>query len=102
MINISERGVLLSQNGRSQKDLHLYKDESISDLHLKCSDKSLKLELDIDKAVILRVENKAEVNRLIYALRFVEMDKKAKNKLGDWIYRCQREFIRRRNLLDDR
>ncbi|MBW1800472.1 MAG: PilZ domain-containing protein [Deltaproteobacteria bacterium] len=98
VVNISEGGVLLTHNGRFHKGFNLFKDESISNLHLKCNEKSLKLELDIDKAVILRVEKRTDVNRLTYALRFVHMNNRAKNELSDWIYRCQREFIRRENL----
>jgi len=102
VVNISEGGVLLSHNGPPHEGLDLFKDEPISDLHLRCIEKSLKFELDIDKAVIMRVEHIPEVNRMTYALQFVGMDKTTRNDLGDWIYRCQRDFLRRRNLLDGR
>ncbi len=99
VVDLSQRGALISQSERFQKEVKLSNGEYIKNINLICEEKSLKLQIDIKKAQIKRIVKNPETGRYTYAFQFIDIEMREKNELEDWIYRAQREFLRKRNLL---
>ena len=76
----------------------LYIGNSIRDILLLCEDTYTKAQLNIRKAEIKRIEKDPEKKRHHYALCFLDIENNEK-KLNDFILRCQRAILEKRNSL---
>jgi len=94
----SARGILAKASARFQKEVKLSDGEYIKDINLICEEKSLKLQIGIKQAQIRRMVKNSETGGYTYALQFIHIDMREKTELEDWIFKAQREFLRKRNL----
>ena len=94
--NISEGGALITERKASLKKPNFYVNEDIGEVQLLCQDKVLKFKAKITNAQIKRVIKDPTTGRYTYALHFDEIGQREKNALGDWIFKCQREYLRKR------
>ena len=52
--------------------------------------------IGIGKADIVRIDKKSEVGDYYYAVRFIDVGSKDEERIREFIYRCQRELLKRR------
>lgn len=97
LIDISEGGALVMLNGPTRGIFSLILGESLRNIRLRCRSENLQTEINIGKAVVLREQSEPGSGHTAYALEFVELDTRERRLLQEFIFRCQREILRRRN-----
>ena len=98
VVDLSLKGALISQSERFQKEVKLPDGEYVKNINLICEEKSLRLQIGIKKAQIRRIVKNSETGGYSYALQFIHIDMREKTELENWIFKAQREFLRKRNL----
>ena len=99
VVNLSEGGVLITQNKQFFKETKLSEGEYINNIKVICEEQCLRLKMGIKKGIIKRLIRNSNTGRYAYAIQFIDIEEREKNELKDWIFRVQREFLRKRNLL---
>jgi len=97
VVNLSEGGVLITQGEQFHKEVKLFDGEYIK--NLICEEQCLKLQIDIEEGVIKRLVKNPNTSRNTYAIQFTGIEDRGKKELQDWIFRVQREFLRKQSLL---
>jgi c-di-GMP-binding flagellar brake protein YcgR len=100
VVNISEGGALLKETNTAVEKPYLKDDQMIRDIRLTGMDDGHKFEIKISKSLVRRVFKDSDTGKYHYALQFLDMDPQDRLAIGQWIFRCQREVLRRRNLLE--
>ncbi|MBW1768503.1 MAG: PilZ domain-containing protein [Deltaproteobacteria bacterium] len=99
IVNLSQGGALIIQSERLHKEVKLSEGEYKKNVKLICQEKDLGLKILIKKALVRRILKNSETGKYSYALQFIDIENSIQRELNDWIYRAQREFLRKRNLL---
>ncbi len=99
VLNLSLGGALISPLDKPVPGTRLYPGETLRNIKLIAQKRVFKLRIEILKSVVRRAGKDAETGRRFYALRFMEIEKEDKNDLEKWLYRWQREVLRKRSLL---
>ncbi len=99
VVNLSEGGVLITQSERFHKETKLSDGGYIKNINLICEEQRLRFQIGIKTGVIKRLLINSNTSRYTYAIQFIGIEDREKNGLQDWIFRIQREFLRKQNLL---
>lgn len=99
IINLSEGGALIALNG-PLRGPRMLPGESMRNLRLQCKEENLHTDIRIGKAVVRREQMDSKTERASYALEFVEVDSREERKLQEFIFKCQREVLRKRIALE--
>ncbi|RLB24532.1 MAG: hypothetical protein DRG76_01205 [Deltaproteobacteria bacterium] len=102
VINVSLGGVLISLEKGEQKRPVLDIDEYLRGikLYFPSKEEEERLLIHINEAMVKRVEKDIFHGRYNYALQFTDIDKQDSELLQELIYRFQREYLRKRQLMD--
>ncbi len=101
VINVSTGGALISLPRRSSERPQLELNEYIKALNLVFPSDEERLIVHIKEALIKRVQKDLDRGHYLYALQFTDMEKEETNLLQELIFKFQREYLRKRQLLDD-
>ncbi|MBN2059005.1 MAG: PilZ domain-containing protein [Deltaproteobacteria bacterium] len=99
VLNISQGGALIEQESRFHEKRVFYTGRSIRMIRLKSDKKYAETDIMIKRADIIRSEKSIDENKCLYGLKFTDMDKKNRSDLGVFIYKCQREVLKRRSFM---
>jgi c-di-GMP-binding flagellar brake protein YcgR len=102
VINLSEGGSLLSLPGSSPKDQKVAQGDYLGDLRLFCQGEYSKVEVGVKKALVKRAEKDSQTGRYIFAIQFIDVEKRDRNTLHEYIFRCQREMLQKRSVFEER
>ena len=100
VLNISEGGALLSETRAAVEKPCMGADQTICDLRLTSLDNGRRFGIMIRKSLVRRVFKDQDTGKFHYAIQFLHMDTQDRHALGEWIFKCQREVLRKRNLLE--
>ena len=104
VINISMGGVLgvlASAEKGTAKGSILDDGQQLRHIQMVFPSEGEDLRVHIKKALVIRGEEAGSTSKYRYALRFTDMEKDEDKKLISLIYRFQRQFLRRRQLMHD-
>ena len=99
VVNLSEGGLLITQSEQFQKEVKLSDGEYVKNINLICEEQRLRFQIGIKKGVIKRRAKNPNTSRYTYAIQFIGIEDREKKELQDWIFRVQREFLRKQSLL---
>ncbi|MBN2418901.1 MAG: PilZ domain-containing protein [Deltaproteobacteria bacterium] len=94
-------GVVAFIGQRDRRSVHLNVGDILKDIRLVFPSGGERFEVDVIKAIVNRIEKGLLKSKPIYALHFVEIEKKAEKFLTELLYRFQREFLRERLPVND-
>ena len=100
VINISLGGAFVSSEKGEQKKPIVEVDEYLKAIKVFFPSKDEELVVYIKEAMVKRVEKDIYHGLFNYALQFTDIDKKDSDLLQKLIYRFQREYLRKRQLID--
>jgi len=100
VINISLGGAFVSSEKGKEKKPVVDVDEYLKAIKVFFPSKDEELVVYIKEAMVKRVEKDIYQGLFTYALQFTEMDKKDRDLLQKLIFRFQREYLRKRQLID--
>lgn len=102
VINISKEGALISQDhGYHHNNLFFYAGANLFKMNIECRGEIARLQIQIRKAEIKRIDKNPTTGRYQYALQFLNINKEDNEKLMKFLYDCQREVLKRRSFLVD-
>lgn len=101
VINLSEGGSLLSLPGSSSREQRIAAGDYLSSLRFLCQGEYAKTEIGVKKALVKRAEKDLQTGRFVFALQFTELEKRNNHTLHEYIFRCQREMLQRRSVLEE-
>ena len=99
VVNLSEGGLLITQSEQFQKEVKLSDGEYVKNINLICEEQRLRFQIGIKEGVIKRLVKNPNTSRYTYAIQFIGIEDREKKELQDWIFRVQREFLRKQSLL---
>jgi len=103
VLNVSPRGVLgvpvISDNGHENHKMAQVGD-SLKNLELVFPFRAQDLIIRIREAVMIRYEESPALNRNVCALQFLDIEKSQAKRLIEFIFRYQRDLLRKRRLND--
>ena len=102
VLNISEGGMLINQDILHHDKKIFYVGGYVYNLALVNAEDSVKAKISIKKLEIRRMEPNPNTGKFNYAVQFLDLGKNGKEKIKDFIYRCQRDLLKRRNDIDDK
>ena len=101
VLNVSEGGVLVCHEKANRRKLTLKADDHLRELNIVFPSDEETLTINVKEAVVKRVKKDLQTNHYRYALQFVQFLKTEKKTLAALILRFEREFLRKRQFLDD-
>jgi c-di-GMP-binding flagellar brake protein YcgR len=102
VVNLSEGGALIKQSGTFHDEQLFNIGGYIRRLFIQCREDFANVRIEVNKSEIKRIEKNSETNLISYALQFLEFRHNEKDRLIDFIYRCQREILKRQSNLADK
>jgi len=100
VINISLGGAFISLEKGEQKKPVVEVDDYLKGLKITFPSKDEDLAVYVKEAMVKRIEKDIYQGRFNYALQFTDVEKKDSDLLQKLIYRFQREYLRKRQLID--
>ncbi len=97
VLNLSEGGALINQKARFHDKGLLFVGGQLKNLYIVNYEDNRNTRIGVKEAEIIRVEKNSETNRYLYALQFINLGNKEKEDIRAFIYRCQRNALKRRS-----
>ncbi len=101
VINISIGGALVSLPRKSSSRPQLEMNEYIKSININFPSNEEKLLVHVREALIKRVQKDLERGQYLFAIQFTDIAREESNLLQELIFRFQREYLRKRQLLED-
>ena len=99
VINISEGGVLIGIKSKYHDNAVLYKNGIINRFTIMAKNDDSTVNLSLETAEIVRLENHKDRGRYNYALKFTGVDRAESEKIRRFVYDCQRRILKQRDKL---
>ena len=101
VINISQGGALVLLEKKTQKGLPLEPGQYLKNLTLLFPSKEGELTINIREAVVRRLGRQNSIDKYHCAFQFIDVEKNEATSLNALIYRYQREYLRKMQLISD-
>lgn len=99
VVNVSVGGAMINPGEKGVRKSKFFTGDEIRDLEILCQEEFTRVRIVIKKAVVRRVQSLPETGKNHIALEFQDTGNREKYDLEEWIYRCQREVLRKRSLM---
>ena len=94
VIDISIGGILITQTSSFQEKTNLCVGDCLNNVCIIFPEDTERMKLGVSSAEIKRIVDKDGGNGYDYAIEFHHIGKKEREKLADFIYRCQRDKLK--------
>ena len=97
VVNLSEGGALLNRKATAHDSGMQYECGTVNNVYLAYNQGGQNVRVKIKKADIIRIDKRTETRQYSYAIKFMDLDKKAEDEIRRFIYMCQRKVLKKRN-----